>query len=102
VVDATLAMMNQTSHQAMLALAGIQATTDYREELSRLDAPVLFLHGDQDASAPIELTSKPGCALVKGSRLIVYDGGPHGLYFTHKARLNADTIRFTTSLGAET
>jgi non-heme chloroperoxidase len=98
IIDATLAMMNQTSHQAMLALAEIQGTTDFRSELARIDIPVLFIHGDRDASAPIELTSKPACDLVKSARLIVYEGGPHGLYFTHKADLNRDIVRFASSL----
>jgi len=31
---------------------------------------------------------------VKGARLIVYEGGPHGLYVTHKARLNRDLAAF--------
>ena len=100
VVDVTLGMMNQTSHQAMLALAEIQGTTDFRDELGRISTPVLFIHGDRDASMPIELTSKPACELLKNARLIVYEGGPHGLYFTHKAQLNADIIRFAAGLEA--
>lgn len=97
-IDTTLAMMNQTSHQAMLALAEIQGTTDFRGELARIDMPVLFIHGDRDASAPVELTSKPACDLVRGAELVVYEGAPHGLYFTHKARLNRDIVRFASRL----
>jgi len=96
--DATIAMMNQTSQQALMVLAGIQMTTDFRAELAGLDLPVLFIHGDRDASAPLELTSRPACDLVKGARLIVYDGAPHGIYFTHKARLNADIVGFAADL----
>lgn len=98
IVEATLGMMYQTSHQALLALAGIQATTDFRAELTQIDRPVLFIHGDQDASIPLQITSKPASDLIKGSRLIVYEGGPHGLYFTHKARLNEDIRQFARSV----
>ncbi len=29
---------------------------------------------------------------------MVYEGGPHGLYFTHKKKLNLDIVRFVRSL----
>ncbi len=94
IIDATLGMMNAASHQALLAMTEVQSATDFRPELARLDIPMLFVHGDRDASIPLEITSKPASALVKGARLTVYEGGPHGLYFTHKARLNRDIAEF--------
>lgn len=100
IIDATLAMMNQTSYQAAMELAAIQATTDFRPELARIDVPMLFVHGDRDASIPLEVTSKPACDLVLGARLKVYEGGPHGLYFTHKAELNRDIAGFASAAGA--
>jgi pimeloyl-ACP methyl ester carboxylesterase len=99
VIDATLGMMNLTSHQAMLAMARVQPVTDFRAELMRITVPALLLHGDRDASAPVEVTSMPAEALIPGARLIVYEGGPHGLYFTHKDRLNKDIAGFARILG---
>ncbi|HEY5861504.1 MAG TPA: alpha/beta hydrolase, partial [Casimicrobiaceae bacterium] len=32
--------------------------------------------------------------LVKGAKLIVYAGAPHGITDTHKDRLNADLLAF--------
>jgi non-heme chloroperoxidase len=32
--------------------------------------------------------------LIKGARLIVYPGAPHGLTETHKDRLNQDLLTF--------
>jgi pimeloyl-ACP methyl ester carboxylesterase len=55
---------------------------------------VLIIHGDRDASAPLEITGHPAAALIPGARLEVYEGGPHGLYFTHKERLNQDIATF--------
>jgi non-heme chloroperoxidase len=98
-IDATLDMMNQTSHQAMLAMSKIQARTDFRPELVHIKTPMLLIHGDRDASAPLELTSRPAAALIPGARLAVYEGGPHGLYFTHKAQLNRDIVRFASEVG---
>jgi non-heme chloroperoxidase len=91
-------MMNLTSHQAMLAMSKIQPTTDFRSELGRIKISVLLIHGDRDASAPMELTSIPAAKLIPGAQLIVYEGGPHGLYFTHKERLNLDIVRFVRTL----
>jgi non-heme chloroperoxidase len=97
-IDATIGMMNLTSHQAMLAMSRIQPTTDFRSELARIMVPTLLIHGDRDASAPAELTSVPAAKLIPGAQLIIYEGGPHGLYFTHKKKLNMDIERFARSL----
>ena len=98
IINATVGMMNLTSHQAMLAMSKIQPTTDFRSELARIKIPALLIHGDRDASAPLELTSMPAAKLIPGAQLIVYEGGPHGLYFTHQKKLNLDIVRFVRSL----
>jgi non-heme chloroperoxidase len=97
-IDATIGMMNLTSHQAMLALSRIQTATDFRSELVRIMTPTLFIHGDHDASAPAQLTSIPAAKLIPGAQLIMYEGAPHGLYFTHKNKLNMDIDGFVRSL----
>jgi non-heme chloroperoxidase len=97
-IDATIGMMNLTSHQAMLALSRIQTTTDFRSELERFKVPTLLIHGDRDASAPAELTSVPAARLIPGAKLVIYERGPHGLYWTHKKRLNQDIDRFVATL----
>jgi non-heme chloroperoxidase len=94
IINATLGMMNLTSHQAMLEMSRIQPITDFRIELQRLTIPTLFVHGDRDTSAPLQLTSVPASKLVPGAKLTVYEGGPHGLYFTHKERLNREIAEF--------
>jgi pimeloyl-ACP methyl ester carboxylesterase len=93
-VDWTIRMMTQTSLQAAGELNRIQVATDFRPELGRLDVPVLIIHGDSDTSAPLEITGRPAAAMIRGARLEVYEGGPHGLYVTHKERLNQDLARF--------
>ncbi|WP_074116662.1 alpha/beta hydrolase [Bradyrhizobium sp. AS23.2] len=98
IIDATLAMMNAASYQAMPALAEIQGVTDFRTELAVIDVPMLFIHGDRDASIPLEMTSRPASDLVKGAGLLIYEGAPHGLYVTHKDRLNRDIAEFARRL----
>lgn len=97
-VRATLDMMNQASHLGLLEMTLAQLTTDFRCELKAIDRPLLLVHGNRDASAPLELTSQPAAALIPGAELKVYAGGPHGLYFTHKEELNADILSFVAGL----
>jgi non-heme chloroperoxidase len=68
--------------------------TDVGADLAALDIPTLFIHGDADESAPLPITGKPSAELVPGSELVVYPGGPHGLYVSHRERFTEDLLRF--------
>jgi non-heme chloroperoxidase len=46
---------------------------------------------------PIDLTGRKTAPLIRGARLVVYEGAAHGLMFTHMDRLNADLLTFTSS-----
>ena len=39
-------------------------------------------------------TGRPAAALIPKAQLRVYEGAPHGLFLTHKDRLNADLRGF--------
>ena len=97
VIDWTARTMTQASLLATVELARIQLNTDFHPELARIRVPVLVIHGDADASAPIDLTGRPAAAMIPGARLVVYEGAPHGLYFTHRHRLNEDIAAFATA-----
>lgn len=99
VVDWTIRTMTETSLLAAAEINKIQLRTDFRPELARLAVPTLIVQGDRDVSAPIEITGRPAAALIPGARLEVYEGAPHGLYFTHRDRLNADIARFAGAGG---
>jgi pimeloyl-ACP methyl ester carboxylesterase len=71
--------------------------TDTRKDLTKLNLPTLILHGDKDASAPLPLTGVKTAKLVKGSRLVVYEGAPHALTLTHRDRLLSDISAFIAS-----
>jgi non-heme chloroperoxidase len=68
--------------------------TDLTEDLKRFDVPTLIVHGDDDQIVPIADSALLSAKLVKGARLKVYEGAPHGLATTHKDRLNADLLEF--------
>ena len=69
-------------------------STDFRKELAGISVPTLIIHGDKDVSAPIDFNGRPTAALIPKARLMVYEGAAHGLFLTHKERLNADIVGF--------
>jgi non-heme chloroperoxidase len=68
--------------------------TDCTEDLRKFDVPTLILHGDDDQVVPIGASAHASAKLVRGAKLVVYPGAPHGLTDTHKDRLNADLLAF--------
>ena len=68
--------------------------TDFTEDLKKFDVPTLVLHGDADQIVPIEASALASAKLIKGAKLVVYPGAPHGLADTHKEKLNADLLEF--------
>jgi pimeloyl-ACP methyl ester carboxylesterase len=68
--------------------------TDFRKDLARIDVPTLVIHGDADRILPIAATGKRTHELVKGSKLVVVEGGPHGLTWTHAEKVNRALLNF--------
>ena len=56
--------------------------------------PTLIVHGDADATVPIDVAGRAAAALVPGARLLEYPGAPHGLFYTARDRLNQDLLAF--------
>ncbi|MBL8900330.1 MAG: alpha/beta hydrolase [Planctomycetes bacterium] len=71
--------------------------TDFREDLRRLDVPVLLLHGDDDQIVPIRAAALAAAELLPHARLVVYPGAPHGLTVTHREAFHADLLAFLES-----
>jgi len=87
-------MMLRVPLPVALACRKTISFADLRAAAARIDRPTLILHGDKDASAPLPLTGAKTAKLIKDSRLVVYDGGPHPLPLTHGERLIADMLAF--------
>lgn len=87
-------MMLSVPLPVALACRKAMAFADLRAAAARIDRPTLILHGDKDASAPLPLTGAKTAKLIKGSKLIVYEGAPHPLPLTHGERLIADMLAF--------
>lgn len=93
-MDWMAAMMLNTWLPAAIACNQALIGTDLRPALAQIDKPVLVIHGTKDASAPIEITGRPTAAGIRGAKLNVYEGAPHGLFVTHHDRVRDDILAF--------
>ncbi len=70
------------------------SSTDFRSDLQRIDVPTLIVHGDADRIVPFAISGKRTHEQVKGSRLVVVEGGPHGIIWTHAGMVNRELLDF--------
>ena len=84
----------QASLKATLACAKAFATTDFRPDLKSFTVPTLIIHGTEDKTVPIDAAGRAAAQGIADSKLIEYDGAPHGLFATHKEQLTADLLEF--------
>jgi non-heme chloroperoxidase len=69
-------------------------TTDFRDDLPEIDVPMLVVQGDADQVLPLDKTGKRLPGLIKDVQLVVIDGGPHAIPWTHAARVNTALLDF--------
>ncbi|RPD44814.1 alpha/beta fold hydrolase [Paracnuella aquatica] len=70
------------------------AQTDFRNDVQNINIPTLIIHGDDDKTVPIDASSERTAKMIAGAEFKVYDGAPHGLFYTHREQLNEDLINF--------
>jgi non-heme chloroperoxidase len=68
--------------------------TDFTEDLKKFDVPTLIIHGDDDQIVPIGDSAMLSSKIIKGAKLKVYPGAPHGLCSTLKDKVNEDLLAF--------
>lgn len=73
------------------------SSTDFRSEMKSINVPTLIIHGDEDKTVPIDATGKQSAKSIPNNTLIVYEGAPHGLFYTEREKLNADLVKFLTT-----
>jgi non-heme chloroperoxidase len=71
--------------------------TDLTEDLEKIDAPTLIIHGDDDQIVPIADSALLSSKIIKNATLKIYPGAPHGLTATHQDQFNADLLAFLRS-----
>jgi pimeloyl-ACP methyl ester carboxylesterase len=72
-------------------------TTDFRDDLPKIDVPMLVIQGDADQVLPLGKTGQRLPALIKDAQLIVVQGGPHAIPWTHAAQVNTALLDFIRS-----
>jgi non-heme chloroperoxidase len=82
------------SHKAAYDCIKAFSETDLTEDLKRFDVPTLILHGDDDQIVPIGASAHLSSRIVKGAKLVVYAGAPHGMCSTLKDRVNEELLSF--------
>ena len=71
--------------------------TDFREDLKKIDIPVLVMHGDDDQIVPIVAAGLESVKLLPKGTLKVYPGFTHGMATTHADIINPDLLAFFKS-----
>jgi non-heme chloroperoxidase len=83
------------SASAIATVACIQSwETDFRIDLPNIKVPVLCIQGDDDRVLPFPKTGARLPSLVKDLQMVVIDGGPHAIAWTHYDQVNAALLKF--------
>jgi non-heme chloroperoxidase len=93
-LDGDFARAYQASHKATMDCVVAFSETDFRQDLLKINVPTLIIHGDDDKIVPIEVSGELTAQALPHAQFITYEGGPHGLYYTEKDRLNDDLLAF--------
>ena len=70
------------------------SSTDFRNDLKKVTVPTLATHGDKDQTMPFPVSGERTAKMVASTELKVYEGAPHGLFFTEKDKLTKDLLTF--------
>ena len=84
-----------TAASATAAVACIPTwETDFRADLDKIDVPMLVIQGDADRILPFPNTGKRLPGLIKDMQLVVIEGGPHAIAWTHTDQVNEALLSF--------
>src|SRR5262245_11153829 len=87
-------LTHRSSAPGMIQLFKAVNETDFRPDMRAFAMPTLIIHGGADSFQPIEVTGARTHRAIPGSRLEVYENASHGLFYSHRDRLNADLLAF--------
>jgi len=84
----------QAGLKPTLACAESFFKTDFRPDLASFKVPTLIIHGTADQNVSIDASARPASIGIKNSKLIEYEGSPHGLLVTDKQRVTDHLLAF--------
>ncbi len=94
VIEAAVDAALMGSLRALTAMPHNFTFGDFTGDIPAMTVPTLILHGTEDKPAPIDATARRAHKMIPGSRLIEYEGHPHGFYATNSDQMIADTLAF--------
>ena len=94
--QAALELCRLSDQDAALGCMEAFATTDFRDDLTRITVPTLVLHGDSDGTVPLEGSGRRTHEAIEGSELVVIENGPHGINASHPDEFNRALLAFLT------
>ncbi len=84
-----------SSASAIAAVACIPTwETDFRADLPKIDVPMLVIQGDADQVLPYPKTGERLPGLITNLQLVIIDGGPHAIAWTHADQVNSALQKF--------
>jgi pimeloyl-ACP methyl ester carboxylesterase len=89
-----LTLCKQSDQEAALSCLDAFGTTDFREDLEKIDVPTLVIHGDGDGIVPFDGSGRRTHDAIEGSELVVLEGAPHGCNTSHPEEFNAALLGF--------
>lgn len=90
----TLELTRQADRTAVRKAMEAFAHTDFRDDLTKITVPTLVIHGDSDATVPLEGSGARTHRAIPHSELHVIAGGPHGINVSHAEEFNDALLRF--------
>lgn len=82
------------SPKATIDCVDVWGRTDFRADLAKLTVPTLVIHGDSDGIVPFQVSGQRSHEMIKGSHLVVVQGGGHGFPVTHAKEFNTALLDF--------
>ncbi|MFN0264001.1 alpha/beta fold hydrolase [Tepidamorphus sp. 3E244] len=93
----TIELCKQSDQDAALGCMEAFGTTDFRDDLKKVVAHTLVLHGDSDGIVPIKGSGERTHAMIPNSKLLVLAGAPHGCNVSHPREFNTALVDFLRS-----
>ena len=99
--QAALELCRLSDQDAALGCMEAFATTDFRDDLTKITVPTLVLHGDSDGTVPLEGSGRRTHEAIEGSELVVIENGPHGINASHPDEFNRALLAFLGEVAGE-
>lgn len=94
VLDTWKERASQADLNAAVSCIDAFSRTDFRDDLAEIDIPTLVIHGGADEIVPPEVSGKRTADTVADAKLVMIDGGPHGVLDSHTDEFNSALLDF--------